>query len=345
MMRKTIYLLTEDSGFFGQRMMPWESIDTDILLKKLEEDFEVKFETYEALACGKADLKGAMVIHCSSQQPEYKEYVDDVLLYLSAQGNTLVPSIHTVRSHENKGYQELHRRLVGLESLNPVYLCKRSEKYEDQMNFPAVFKELSGFGSTGVCLVNSRTALDGLTTPPALYSPRRLPWLFRRKLGHFVRKYILLRKNLDPFGDYYKPLKRFVLQRLIPNLSCDLKVLVFQNRIFVLQRDVRQGDFRASGSGMFEFIEAAPELLSYSKDLLDRFGEPYMSFDVCFDGNEYHLIEFQGVHFGPYTVTKSTFHYQSDGENWNKVEGQVLFDDIVAESLQLYLKNKVESGI
>jgi hypothetical protein len=338
-----VYLLTESDGFFGCRMMPWESMDVDVLVKILSEHFSVVRLTYAEIASGAVCPKNSIIIHSSSQQPEYKVFIDDILLYLAANSNRLVPSIHATRSHDNKGYQELHKRLCGIRSLNGVYVAKLSEIDRKGIAYPVVFKELSGFGSSGVRLLYSeRGLLDATKVEPRL-SWRETGKAIKSNIGYAVRKYILRRKHLKPYGNYYNTLKPFVLQDYIPNLSCDYKVLAFQNRFFVLKRDVRPNDFRASGSGRFHFEYPPTGLLDFAAELLDKFDEPYMSLDICFDGSKFHLIEFQGLHFGPFTLTQSPQHFRQRDGRWDECVGKVELEEILGESLVLFLQRALRN--
>jgi len=333
-----VVLVTETDGFFGQRTKPWESMDTAKLLKALSQHFLVRQTNYAAIASGVVDVRNSIVIHGSSQQSEYKAFIDDVLLYLYAAGNSLVPSIHIVRSHENKGYQELYKRLRGIKAPPGQYGVKLSELNIETLKYPIVFKSISGFGSSGVKLIEKEDELKRAAHAEFLFSLGQIPKMVRSQLGYNVRKYLMRRRNLRPYGDYYRPLKRFVLQRFIPNLSFDFKVLVYQSRAFVLRRSVAENDFRASGSGKFVFEIPPPGLLDFARHLLLQFDEPYLSLDICFDGSDFHLLEFQGVHFGPYTLLNAPRHYVWDDSKWTIECSPVDLEDVTAESLILYLK-------
>lgn len=338
--KREVYILTESDGFFGQRLMPWESMDVIVLERILAEHFLVLRVTYAEIASGKVCPKNSIVVHSSSQQSEYKQFIDDVLLFLHANGNRLVPSIHATRSHENKGYQELHRRLVGIESPKAIYAAKLVEVDLAAICYPVVFKEIAGFGSGGVRLLRCESELREACAGEQRMSWREVKLAVKRALGNFVRVHILRRKNLRPYGDYYQPLKRIVLQDFLPALSHDYKVLAFQERVFLVKRDVRPGDFRASGSGRFNFEDPPPGLLDFASALLKQFGEPYMSFDICFDGSTFHLIEFQGLHFGPFTLTKSPKHFRKRAGCWEECLGEVELESVVGESLVSFLKVK-----
>ena len=317
--------------------MPWESMNVDALSRILSKYFSVLRVTYDEIADGAVSPQDSILIHSSSQQPEYKLFIDDLLLYLSSKGNLLVPSIHATRSHENKGYQELHKRLRGVQSPKCVYLAKQSEIDRLPISYPVVFKEISGYGSGGVKLVHSRAELLAASAGERRMTLREAALGIKTSAANFVRTHLLQVKNRKQYGTYYEPLKRFVLQEYIPQLSHDFKVLAFQDRIFALKRAVRPNDFRASGSGRFSFEDPPAGLLDFAYSLLQQFNEPYMSFDICFDGSNFHLIEFQGVHFGPFTLTESPRHFLRKGDQWEECVGKVELETIVGESLVLFL--------
>lgn len=340
----TLYFLTDSNSFFGQGLMPWQSLDTEKMAEYLSSCYVIKRITYEAIAEGWEVPREAIIFHSSSQRPDYKAYIDDLLLYLHAQGVRLIPSIHIVRCHENKGYQELYKRLRGVTSLNSSYYCGLKNIKGNKKIFPLVLKEISGFGSSHVHLVRNQHDLFQLGKGESKYTLRELIILLRRQLGYVVRKYVFKKKNLRPYGDYLEPQKRFILQNFIAKLDFDYKVIAFQRRCFVLRRNVRPGDFKASGSGLFDFVKPPASLLNFARNLLLKFNEPYLAMDICFDGVQYFLLEYQGVHFGPYTVINAPFHYIWDDEDWSIVEGGISIEDAIAESLHIYINDLDDLG-
>ena len=86
-------------------------------------------------------------------------------------------------------------------------------------------------------------------------------------------------------------------------------------------RHNRKNDFRASGSGLFEYNENLPEgLLDFAELVFNSFKTPYLSLDVGFDGHEFSLIEFQYLNFGNYTIEKSPFYFVRESEGWIKIQ-------------------------
>lgn len=332
-----IYLVTESDGFFGQRHMPWEGLNLDEVEEHLGNEFKPIRVTWMQLANGEVCPRDAIILHSSSQQPEYKNFIDDILLYLESLGNRLIPSIHATRSHENKGYQELHKRLLGISSLGSTYFAKVKEVELEKIEFPAVMKNLSGFGSSGVSLVGSRKEFVSAGTPKGGMHWKDLPLYWKREVGYFVRKYLLRRKNLKPYGDYYSPIGRCILQEFVPKLDCDYKLLTFKNRIFVARRGVRSNDFRASGSGKIDWQAPPPGLLDFARATLEKFNEPYMSFDFAFDGMNFHLIEFQGLHFGPLLISVAPTYFVYQNGTWKEIDNKTTLESLIGSSLRDYL--------
>lgn len=335
---KPIYLITESDGFFGQRHMPWEGLDLDKVELHLGEEFKPVRVTWMQLANGEVCPHDSVILHSSSQQPEYKNFIDDILLYLLSTGNVLVPSIHATRSHENKGYQELHKRILGIPSLRSAYFAKVKEVETAKIGFPVVLKKLSGFGSSGVCMVKSPEEFRRAAKLKGGMPWTDLPLYWKRGLGHLFRRHVLRRKNLKPYGDYYAPMARCVLQEFIPQLSCDYKVLTFQKQIFLARREVRANDFRASGSGKIEWEQPPPGLLDFARATLDKFDEPFMSFDIAVDGKDFKLIEFQGTHFGPLIISAAPTYFVHQGSSWNQVANNTTLEAAVGLSLRNYLQ-------
>lgn len=332
-----IYFITDAENFYGQKLYPWESLDISKIISKLETIYPVKHLTFAEIVNSNINIENSMVLYTSSQQSEYKEYIEDVLLYLMQKGNRLIPSMNVFKSHENKGYQELHKKLLGIDSLQGIYVGHHKELNDANLSFPVVIKALNGFGSGGVSLVNTKKEIIDFAKEDDCLVYKGYLRRIKSAIAKPIKTYILQQKNKFNCGDYFDYFKRFVVQEFIPNLSYDCKVLIFDEKYYVLKRYVRIGDFRASGSGNFAFEKVEDGLLEYAKLLFQKFNEPMMAFDICFDGNKHHLIEFQGIHFGPYTLLESEGYYSKENAKWVFVNKKSDLDDEVANSLFEYI--------
>jgi glutathione synthase/RimK-type ligase-like ATP-grasp enzyme len=335
-----IYLITDSQNFYGQKLYPWESLDIFKIISKLEKLYPVEHVTFNKIVNTSIDIENSIVIYTSSQQSEYKEYIEDVLLYLMQKGNILIPSINVFKSHENKGYQELHKKILGIKSLKVSYFGHYKEMKDADLKFPIVIKALDGFGSGGVSLVGTKKEIVDFSTEDDCLIHKGYVRTIKSAIAKPIKKYILQQKNkLNP-GDYFDYFKRFILQEFIPNLTYDYKVLVFGEKYYVLKRYVKEGDFKASGSGNFAFVKVEDHLLDYAKELFEKFNEPMMGFDICFDGYRYYLIEFQGMHFGPYTLINSDGYYLKKDNNWEFVKKKSDIDEEVTNAFFTYIRNK-----
>lgn len=336
-----VFLVTNSEGFYGQRSYPWESIDISYLIDKLSINYEVEHITFERIVNSNINIEDSIILYSSSQQSEYKEYIEDILIYLMQKGNHLVPSFNVFKSHENKGFQELHKKLLNIQSIPVQYYGHHKEVLDKNINFPSVIKVLDGFGSGGVELINNKEKIIDFSTKNDCLIKKTFIKKIRNLIAKPIKKYIFFKKEKNlKYGDYFDYFKRFVIQDFIPNLTYDYKVLVFNKKYYVLKRFTNDGDFRASGSGKFAFEKVENELLAYSKLIYERFDEPIMGFDMCYDGKKYFLIEFQGTHFGPYTLLNSEGYYELVDNNWVFIKEKSNLDDEISSSLLAYLNKK-----
>lgn len=334
-MSDRILLLTCNNGFFGQGLNVFDSLDVEKLAGFLgQKGNHVVVRSYEEVSKRIVDYQNFIVIYSSTQRPDYKSFIEDVLLGLMKMGNLLVPRFDLFRAHENKGYQEILRQCLGIPDIRGLYYSGSYDLDSHPVNYPMVFKTVAGSSSQGVKLVSTKNDLIRI-----IKAEEQLPiyWQIHRLIKHFIS-----RKNEYSTGLYkhLKPFFPFVLQEFIGGLSHDYKVLVFGNKYFVLERAVRDNDFRASGSGKFKFVEPETDLLDYAAKIYRLIDSPFLSLDICNTPSGFALIEFQGPHLGPYTILKSSFHYLLKEGNWLRQDSAADLDALYAESLLEYIANK-----
>jgi hypothetical protein len=200
-------------------------------------------------------------------------------------------------------------------------------------SFPIVLKEVYGSGSRGVYLVNNFYELENKIKKQEVHMGVRF-FIFVKEFFLSFFPFFRNKEKEAYFKDYYN----YVVQEYVPDLAFDYKVLVFFDKYYVLKRFIRTNDFRASGSGNFEFSEVEDSLLDYVLSVFEKLNEPFMSFDVCFDGRDYCLIELQGIHFGPYTQLNSSGYYTKKKNRWEFVDDKTSFECDIAYALYSYIK-------
>lgn len=344
---KELYLLTAYAGFMGQSRKPWASIDTALFVNELSRlGYTVHQHEFHEVINGRLQLFDSTVIYSFSHRDNLRHYIRDCLLYLKANGNTLVPSFELFTCHENKGWQELLKNTLDVHSLSYLYFSSKRELKGYELNFPLVFKTLTGSNSTGVALVNSeKDVLQELKKhEPALTLAQKLDFFRRkhlRKYKHFAGYpvYDLYRDALS-YQDYMTAEIPFILQDFIPGLSYDYRVIVLGDKYFLSKRHTKAGDFRASGAKLFDFEIAAPaSILDKAQALYKSFNAPCLSIDLGEDADgKLYLFEYQASHFGINAIVRGHGYYLYRDGRWQFTEAKPEFERFLAQSLDLYLK-------
>lgn len=307
MMKKIIILVHE--GFFTQHLNEYQNIDLKIVELALKSSgLEVEYLEYQTLAHYDYQIEDEAIYWCGSHQNiSIKQYINDVLTARFCHRNNLIPSLDTVLAHENKGLMGILAAEKGLPYIKQHYRLADTHSVSEDLTYPFVFKSLGGAGSKGVSLVKTKKQLYR-----SINSTKRLDITFKEikeNVKNIARK--LLKRNAQ--ARYLTQRARFCEQSFIPNLSSDYKVLVFWDKVYVLKRSVREGDFRASGSGRFEVQESIDsKLAELAIECRKKLDSPYCSLDfVTLASGEYKLIEFQTCHFGPYTQLSARVYFET----------------------------------
>jgi hypothetical protein len=335
-----IIVLVDYRGHF------WSSVrknDIGMDLEVLEATFAELGFTLEFMRFPEVDLRrrsfaGLPVLYQSSEDRGslYKGYIEDIVLGLMLQGAVPVPHFACLRAHHNKVFMEILRdvssepRLQGVGS-RTFGTLEDYEHYHEKTDVTQVIKSAEGSSSLGVAL------LDGAG------ARRRLP----RKLS---RSYHLVDAAKNRAKIHLRPWyaaksnhrRKFIVQDFVAGLSGDFKVLIYWDRYYVLQRSNRKNDFRASGSGLFEYRRDLPTgLLDFVRAVFRSFEVPCISIDVAWTGSEFIPLEFQFVLFGSYTLVRSPFYFVAaeSGDGWTVVEEPSQLEEVFARSVAAFLKH------
>lgn len=285
----------------------------------------------------RADWSGKVVLYQSSEDPglDYRSYIEDVVLGLETAGALVIPSFRFLRAHHNKVFMEILRQVQGPPEANTLG-SKGFGTYEDYAQnpyrLPAVIKSASGAGSSGVRLLR--------TPSQALRVARRMSWCGWNggALIEFVRR--LVRRGYVPYSLHRR---KFIVQDFVPGLAWDFKVLLYGSRVFVVRREVREDDFRASGSGLVSWPQdVGAGLLDFAWTIYRCLDVPHASFDVAQTDGGFHLIEAQFVSFGPLTVEKSPHHWERCGDAWELRTGATELEACFAAGVAEYMRKKAQ---
>ncbi|PMO99172.1 hypothetical protein BCS96_10250 [Vibrio breoganii] len=308
-----LLLVTSNDGFFAQGEMPWSSMDINKLSALFAKKFDVEIVNFNYLIENFNDINNCVVLYTSSQRLEHKRYIEDVVT-LIAEKNLIIPTLESLKAHDNKGFQVLMDKKYGLNLIKSDYYSDYTDIRSD-IKFPLIYKEINGASSRGVSIVRNSSELEGEINEQFMINTE--------VIKRFLKKYIFKWKYNQRWYEYLEyAKKRFIIQEFIENLTCDFKVLIFGEKYYVLKRSVADGDFKASGSGIFSFDIEENELikvLNEAKKFREKYVSNIYSLDICLTSTGPRLIEFQFTHVGPVTLIKSESFYSFNNNTWEKV--------------------------
>ncbi|QNH98443.1 hypothetical protein [Shewanella algae] len=310
---KKLYLVTLDNGYFAQKIIPWESMDLDVLKSAFFDlGYKASVISYSDVISRLGTYDNDYFVVTSSQCGEYKLYLNDIVTALSVR-NTTVPNLEQFLMHENKGLQSLLSKVYHFDYIESEYIADISDlERRPSIRFPTVVKTVDGASANGVFLIKNYKSLVRFASKLSSYG-------FYYYFKKFVRNFILTKYKV-PLLDRYREFgrSRLLLQNFIPNLKSDYKVLVFGDKYYVLKRFVK-GEFKASGSGLFSFDNDGyfESVLDYAREYVTSYSAPIYSLDIILDENcNGHIVEVQFTHVGPLTLIDSDGYYKFIDNKW-----------------------------
>lgn len=351
-MNRDLVILTSRNKFFGQTRKPWSSLDVEKMAFLLtEKGWKVELFDFHQVVNKPVDLQNRTIFYAFSQKDNQRQYINDIIYHLSKE-NRVVPSFDLLKCHENKGYQEIYKKTIGLNGLWGKYYTSGQEIETASLEFPLVLKTTQGTNGKGVYLVKDRKGLLQLMKKlrNRLGLGKQID-LLRRK--YFRKKKFREYPNFSDrqdyleYREYVKVEKNFILQEYVPGLDFDFRVLVACDRFYVMKRSVNKGDFRASGSKKFSFSTIPDDaLLNYARSVYQAFDTPFLSLDIMYNGQKFFLGEFQALHFGMSVVAQSGgFFNQLQNGSWVFAAEKPDLENLFALTLVHFLNQPVPEEI
>lgn len=345
-MKKLIILTDEDSTFLISRvdLKNYTTMDIDIIRNYfLSNNFTVNVFKFSELDLS-ADYSGYYILYQTSELPGsfYKRYIEDLICFLEKQGAIALPKYEYLKAHHNKIYMELLRSRFEDEALKTIKtVCYGS--WVDAKNFdfrsPVVIKQASSSGSAGVYLAKTKSEYTKLTKKAG-----------KLIIGSNLTDYIInycktavknLIKYLKPSKSKYLQLdtspisNSLVIQDFIEGLKGDYKVLIYGEKYYTMFRKNRSNDFRASGSGEFFTVDEKEleGLFTFARKIVSEIDFPIFGIDVGFDGEKYHLIEYQMLGMGTSALQRSEFWHEFHDGKWIRYEGKSILEVELARAI------------
>lgn len=333
---KNILILVDDRGqFFSSTKEPGGSMNINSILKLFKElGYFVVVKGFSEIQFNNKKYKDHFILYQSTEDPDlrYKDYIEDILLGLEISGANLIPCFEYFRAHHNKVFMEILREKIGYGGIiKRFHFGTLEELAQSKFEFiyPIVVKPGAGSKSIGVSLAQNKKQLIKMASKISrsftlLNSIRRI-------------KSFLKFKKYKPISNYRK---KFIIQEFIQGLSGDYKILIYWDKYYIVKRENRLKDFRASGSGLLSFPKNIPnQLLDYAKYIFEKSNTPFMGIDLADLNGKYYLIEFQFVTMGNYALEKSSFHFEKISDKWQLVHENSSLESILVRSVDQYIIN------
>lgn len=319
-------------------------MDINLIIEHLKtNEITITLKSYHEIVNGQLPSKDIPIIYSFSQRPEIRAYLKDMATFLHTEGYQLVPSLEILLCHENKGYQELVKNKYHIDDLNAYYFAEIEEIKQYDLKYPVVLKRLDGSNGKGVFLVEDEVSLiKKVNSLTPLYTSSQKADLMRRKYFRKEKSYKEYpnynnKNDLEQYRKHIKEHKRFVIQEFISGLDHDYRVLVAGDRYYITKRHTKD-DFKASGTKLFDFDIAEPEaILAFAKEVHEKIDSPFLSLDICRKGDEFYLIEFQGLHFGMNVVVKGSGYYKYEGNGFTFTTQKPSPEETIAYGLANHL--------
>ena len=185
-------------------------------------------------------------------------------------GKLCFPSFHEVWQYENKIRAAYMYNYHSIPSI-PTFVTNNKEDALNKIekcDFPIIYKLSTGSGSKGVFKLNSKSSAV--------------------KLINRIFKY-----GQPTYWGYVKTKNEFYMQEFIHDATYDLRVMMVDDMAFGYFRYPKAGDFKASGSHIFEKKEIPAVALKLAYSIKNKLHARQIGVDMLYSTttNQYYIIE------------------------------------------------------
>ena len=206
------------------------------------------------------------------------------------------------------------------------YTKKEALKWVETAEFPKVFKLRGGAGATNVRLAKTKKEACQLVKKAfgKGFSQKDFIYFFKDKCKKYRNGTASFKEVLNAFGRIFvgnqfakmhAPEKGYVyFQDFIPNNSYDTRIIIIGGqKAMVERRYVRKGDFRASGSGKFEYVKVDDKMLQIAFNVARSLAVQSVAFDFIYKEEKPMIVE-MSFGFGTHGIVHSGGYYTQDLE-------------------------------
>jgi hypothetical protein len=341
---KEIICITDYKNCFGSKFnsFPYRSGFDKTTIKQLFQKlgFDVNYFTPSQIHFGNEGWRDKVILYTSSEEYNlyYKNFIEDVVIGLHETGATVIPNPLYLRANNNKVFMEILSQIKlpkELHNLSAYYFgtfdeLQRTINDTNLLQYPCVVKSFAGAKSRGVFLANNKNEL--LKKAKVVSNTFFLKVYLKEKVREIIHKQYLAESSFQ---------NKFLIQPFVPGLLNDWKIVIYGDKYFVLKRNVRTNDFRASGSGL-DYKSGSEagfplHMLDYLRNCFLAYDVPNLSIDFGYDGKQGYIFEHQAIHFGTYTQSESKDYYEYIEGKWLLKENTLTTEEAYVSSIVDYL--------
>jgi len=271
-------------------------------------------------------------------------FAKQLIYSLQTAGKKVFPDFHTCWHFDDKVGQKYLLEAVGA-PLIPSYAFyekKTAMEWVEKAEFPKVFKLRRGSGSNHVRLVRDKSAAKKLVRKafgkgfPQYAATSNLLERWRKfRIGktdlHNVLKGVVRLGYKTDFAKVMGNESGYIyFQDFIPDNDHDIRVNVVDGKAFAVRRNVREGDFRASGSGFIHYDKHyfPEDMIEVALKVADRLKLQAVAFDFLRHDGKYLIAE---LSYGFCDMTSECTGYWDGDMNWHP--GKFYEEDWMVETL------------
>ena len=339
-----IVILTLHNNNFWSKLKPKQH-GSSMSISKIKEQFKnhgfkTKIFTTSDFVNNIKRISPSFLIYSGYEvsNSSYNSFIVDVITYSISLGFVPIPNIEQFKCYNNKVFMEMTKDKfpeIGNTLFETMYfgsLKELTNSIDSIHNYPKVVKGYFGAGSKSVFLAKDKKSLIKVCKKISNTSDTKL---FIKDLLRVFKYKSYIRNSMHT--------NKFIIQNYIPKLKYDYKVLVYYDKFYVLKRNTRKNDFRASGSGLIEYNiynKIDKSLLDYAKVCFNCLNVPFVSLDiVALEAETYFLVEFQSINFGPATQQNSDGYFMYINGNWIYKKEIIDLEIVYAESVLKFIQN------
>lgn len=249
----------------------------------------------------------ALMWHFHQASPKDALFAKQLMYSLQTAGKKVFPDFNTAWYFDDKVGQKYLLEAIEAPVVPSYVFYDRDEALQwiEEATFPKVFKLRRGSGSAHVKLVDNKSQARKLAKKAFSRGFGQYDKLanlkdrwYKYKKGNTglwdVAKGVLRLGRTTEFARTVGNERGYIyFQDFIPNNDYDIRVIVIDGKAFGIKRLVREGGFRASGSGhvLYEKHHFDEEVIQLSFDVAEKIGSQCLAIDYVFDEGEPLIVE------------------------------------------------------